>query len=318
MITDWKYIENQFTTATRDNLKKALKLSNYHDAALSKLKDEDPAWLPIYTRYHPMHVEYVQKYNLWKSAGGAQEGETLNVEQLLKTSYEKIYDWDLDIQKQYKKTTPRYKSIFPNGRKPFYQGSIDEQINAYNTLSQNIGADATLATVRAEVDTTYGELDAARDKQEAAKGSTKGESGNVDTAARHVMIMQYRNMAFTLDNYYNERDAYCNRIFDLPLLRNLEQKKFTGTLDINEVEPVLIHTFAEDDEIWLSAQPAYPVEFYLATTPGGNNSTALVVKTAEVSKITAADFGITNYGTHRYLTAVNVSGAETHYVVELK
>jgi len=34
METTWKYLINQFIVATRDNYKKALKLSNYHDAAL--------------------------------------------------------------------------------------------------------------------------------------------------------------------------------------------------------------------------------------------------------------------------------------------
>lgn len=318
MAEIWKPLENQFLNATRDNFKKALKLSNYHDAALKKLSDEDPAWLPIYNRYHPLHLVYVQKYNNWKSADGIQQGETLNVEQLLESSYEKIYDWDLDIQKIYKKTTPRYKTIFPKGRKPFYKGSIDEQINAYATLSENIGSDAALALIKADVDTTYSRLDDARDTQEGAKGTTKGVVGEVETARRHIMVMQYRNMSYTLDNHYEQREALCNRIFDLPLLRNLEQKRFTGTLDPAENEGVLIHTFAEDDEIWISAQEAYPVAFYLATTANGTNSTPVIITNAEISKIEASAFGITNYGTHRYLTAVNQSGAETHYVVELK
>jgi hypothetical protein len=33
--------------------------------------------------------------------------------------------------------------------------------------------------------------------------------------------------------------------------------------------------------------------------------------------ITTAAFGVTNYGTHRYLTAVNSHLVELHYVVEL-
>ena len=77
-MENWKYIDNQFLIATRNNFLKALKISNYHDAALLMAQANEPLFIPIYTRYHPLHMQFVQKYNDWKSGGGSQEGETLN------------------------------------------------------------------------------------------------------------------------------------------------------------------------------------------------------------------------------------------------
>ncbi len=317
-MTNWKYLDNQFAVATRNNYKKALKLSNYHDAALQLAAATDPVFVPIRDRYHPLHLIYVNKYTTWKSAGGVQEGGTLNLEQLLTTAVQKISDWDVTIQVVYKKTTPRYKTIFPNGRKPFNKGGLDSRINAFNELSANIGADAALAAVKTEVDATYTLLDNARDQQEGAKGDIKVSSGGVNTARLDIMNMQYRNMAFVLDNFFANRQTICEALFDLPTLRENEQRTFTGTLSIAENEAVLVHTFMADDEIRLKLNGDGPVSFYLGSTAGATDSTAIIRTTNQDLKALAADFGITDYHLHRYLTAVNNSGVETHYLVEVE
>ncbi len=83
MNTTWKYLVIQFLSVTNGNYKKAVKLSNYHDAALRAKAAQDPLLIPIYNRYHVLHLLLIKEYNLWKSAGGIQEGQTLNVEQML-------------------------------------------------------------------------------------------------------------------------------------------------------------------------------------------------------------------------------------------
>lgn len=323
MEQNWKYIDNQFLVATRDNFLKALKLSNYHDATLQMAQASDPGMVILYNRYHPLHLVFVQKYNDWKSAGGSQEGETLNVSQQLTIAYAKMDAWDVAIQVVYPKTTPRYKSIFPNGRKPFNQGGITSRVNAYLTLSQNIGADPALATVKAEVDATYLVLDTARDLQEGAKANTKIDSAGVDTARINIMDMQYRNMAFILDNYYNDREVICNALFDLQTLRDLQQSIFTGTLEIDENKAILTRTFVANDDLSLEitsteVDPAFPVNFYLASSPNGIDSSAIQVSVnAGKLNIKASAFGIADYGTHRHLTALNNSGKEVQYEVIL-
>lgn len=318
MEQEFKYVGNQFDTATKRSFKKAVKLSNYHDAALQSASVANPALLPLYNRYHPLHLALENQYNLWKSKGGSQEGETLNVKQLLKLARAKMQGWDVAIQLVYAKTTPRYKAIFPNGRKPFDRGSVDERINAYNTLSQNIGADAALSTVKTEVDTVYTGLDNARTGQQGSKAVTKISSTDLETARLDAMNMQYRNMGWIMDNLFDSREALAKVLFDLETLRDLDQTIFTGTLTPLELEPVLTHTFLADDEIRLKNTGAATIDFYLASTAGGKNSKEVSVLPGEETTVAMSAFAPDNYGTHRYLTASNGSSSvETHYLVEL-
>jgi len=97
------------------------------------------------------------------------------------------------------------------------------------------------------------------------------------------------------------------------------------TENTSENEAILIHTFLADDELQLEIIAATPpppstmVQFYLATTPGGTDSTAVAVEAnVAPTSITAAAFGIINYATHRYLTAINTNAMQLKYVVELE
>jgi hypothetical protein len=316
METVWSFIINMFINATRTSYKKALKLSNYHDSALATASATDPGILLIYNRYHPLHIQFITKYNEWVSAGGSQEGQTLNVIQQVKLAKLKIDIWDVAIQVLYPKNTPRYKAIFPDGRKPFNRGGVDMNINAFNILSLNIGADPALATIKTEVDATYLLLDTARDNQEGAKATKIHGSGNVENARIAIMTMQYRNAAWILDNFYDQRESMCSTLIDLQTLRDKQQKLFTLTLAPGETKAVLTRTFVADDELRLKVDGNGPVAFYLASTPGGTNSTAVIRNSNQDQKAILSEFGITDYGTHRHLTAVNQSGVETHIEVE--
>lgn len=319
MENKWKYLDNQFVINTNGNYKKAMKLSNYHDSALQAASATEPLLVPVYNRYHPLHLSLVKEYNEWKSAGGAQEGQTLNLAQQLSVGVSRIDIWDPQIQILYPKTTPRYRSIFPTGRKVFTKGSIDERINAFNTLSMNIGADVALAAVKAEVDTTYTTLDGARDSQEAAKGTTKAESDQVDAARIAAMNMQYRNLGFVMDNFFLTLDGMAAQLFDQQTLRDHRQTVFTGTLDPGETEPVLVHTFLADDELKLKSNGNAKIRFYLASTSGGTDSAYIEINENEERTILVSAFGALDLGIHRHLTAINQSAAETtQYIVTLE
>jgi hypothetical protein len=319
METTWKYLQNQFLTATADNYKKAMKMSNYHDTILKTTMDNnpsDPDYATLYNRYNPLHIEMDVAYNQWKNAGGQQEGQTLNVNQLLKLLIGKVDKWDRKVQDAFEKNTPEYKAIFPNGRAPFNSGEKDERIEALETLGIALTPHATLATVKTEVDTFYLQLEQARDAQLSAKGLNKGLADVVNLKRINAMEMQYANLGFLINKFYTTPELI-EIFFELEQLRESPQVFFTGTLDPAETEPVLVHTFIADDQLRLKANGAGPIAFYLATTSGGINSTAVTVAANEETTIPASAFGITNYGAHRYLTAVNQSGVETHYEVTL-
>jgi hypothetical protein len=331
MKKPWQYIVNQFVNSTNENYTKAFKLSNYHDAYLNKMQTENPTetdWAILYNRYHPFHLQYVSIYTAWKNAGGQRSGQTLNLDQLLELLITKVNKWDALIQTidSFEKGTPNYLSIFPQGRFPFNSGGKTQRVEAVNVLVQNMAAYAAIpVSTRTLVSDFYTLLDTARDTQEGAKGGTKLKSQEVDQKRIAVMTEQFRDLGFLI-NKFAEQPKFIAPFFDLNVLRESRQTEFTSTLDPMENEAVLIHTFAADDELQLQVTAApssgtplpIPVEFYLATTANGTDSTVVsVVPKAAAITITAADFGITDYAAHRYLTVVNPNVVECRYVVEL-
>ena len=324
MKKPWHYVINQFTSVTRNNFKKALKLSNYHDAALNRVQTDDPMdpdWALLYNRYHPFHLDYVAAYTAWKNAGGQQEGQTLNIDQFLELLVNRVNKWDALVQVEtgFEKGTPNYKAIFPNGRAAFNRGAKTARVEAVNVLGQSLASYPPMAAVKLLVDGFYAQLDGARDVQEGAKGSTKNKSQELELQRLETMTEQYRDLGFMI-NKVADQPQLIEALFDLNVLREGRQTSFTGTLAPMETEAVLIHTFLADDELILkiSALPDTHVLFYLATTPGGTDSTAVQVESnVAATTIEAAAFGITDYGTHHYLTVVNPNASEAHYVVEL-
>lgn len=319
METEWKYLQNQFLTTTRDNYKKAVKLSNYHDADLNAKKATEPLLVPIYNRYHPLHLTLVAEYNGWKSAEGSQRGKTEALKQLLNDTYDNNMDsWDVAVQNVFLKGTPDYKAIFPNGRKPFTKGSIDDRINAYDTLAQNMNPYAALAATMALVAAAYTDLDIARDRQEGAKGTVKTGSGKVEAARVAAMTMQWRDLGFSMDAFWDKLD-YIESMFDLDTLRTKRQTHFTGTLDPSENEAVVIRTMLGDDVIKAKSNGNAIIRLYLASTPNGTNSDFVEVLANEEKTFTVSDFNVPNYGTHRYLTVVNMNVSETtQYIIDLE
>lgn len=320
MKNKWIYLGNQFENATIGSYKKAVQLSNYHDADLETKMANEPLLIPIYNRYHPLHLVLIDEYNAWKSAGGSQEGQTLNLEQMLDLAYSKMPLWDLNIQSAgptFMKGTPNYKAVFMNGRAPFIAGSIDDRVNAYDTLVKNMAPFAPLAATMALVAAVYTTLNTARDTQLGAKGSLKTGSGKVEAARVDAMIMQWRNLGFSMDAFW-DKPMYIESMFDVQTLRESRQSIFTGTLDPSENEAVLVHTFLADDELRIKNSGNADTYFYLATQDNGTDSDPVKVIANTEVVIAISDFGTLNLGTHRYLTAVNQSSSDTtQYEVEV-
>lgn len=318
MESPWSFTINTFAIATRDSYAKAYRLSNYHDAALSKLTATYPALQVLYDRYHPLHIAFTDKYNKLHSAGGVQKGQSLNVRQQLKLALDKLDIWDITIQLTHRKKSPRYKELFPRGHKPFRRGGLDSRINAFDVLSRTIGNEPALAALKAEIDASYQLLDNARDTQESAKGTRKQRSGNLKTACRDIMNMQYRNACWVADNFFDNRESMCNALFDLQALRDRRQRHFTATLKAHSTKAVLVRTFIASDKLQLKLDSEGSVTFYLATVRGGINSTPVILLSNEDKEITVSEFGISDYSKHRYLTVVNEGGEVVKVVVEVR
>jgi len=266
-MRNWIFETNPFLNASDNSYLKALKLSTYHDSALSAAQS-DPFILGLYTSYHPVHLKLKTDYDAWKAKGGMQQGETLNLDQLLSMlSHTKIQGWDNRIQIVYPQNTPEYKKLMPGRRGPFQTGTQEQRLHAVQTLSVVIGADTALATLKTEIDSFYTQLDNAYTKQKQSLNTTKNEGSALEKSRVAMCTSQYANLGALMQKFASSPTGI-EPFFDLKTLRSAQQAFFTGQLKAGEIFTIVKHTFSEGDEIYLNNKGVAPLDFYLSPAKG--------------------------------------------------
>jgi len=318
MPKPWHFTVDQFVNSTKKNFKKAMGLSNYsHAYMLNKMNVEpgDPDWATFFGWIDPGHQSMVGDYTKLATERALRKGHTASLDQLLAALPNEAEDWEYIVLGEYKKGTPEYISIFPNGRAPFGKGSKDARIQAVKTLGENLAPHAALAGLKTTVDDHYTTLDNSRDTQLGTKGDVAALSANLDASRIVAMRNLYRLLGGLIAKYY-QTPGLIAPFFDLALLRDIRQTLWTATLDSGESRNLFTRTFVMDDELRIELQGPGPVALYLASSPGGTDSDPVITPGNTEHTIVVTAFNVSNYGAHRYLTAVNQSGAETHLEVE--
>ena len=316
----WHFTINQFLVATRNNYKKALTLSIEHDLRQKSCMENnpgDPDYVLAYNRYHPLHEALQMAYVQWKSQGGMQKGDTLSVRQLLKLLPGKINTIDRKIQDVHEKGSARYKQLFPHYHKPFYRGSIDERISAVNALSKTMGDEPALAALKIMADNAYDALLASKAEQTGAKSITSVKSSQMETARINAMVCQYQNVGFYINKFPTQPERI-ESLFDVSTLTNPEQVIWRGQLDAGEIHPLMVHTFYPGDIIRIKGIGPADIKAYLASTPGGTDSIAVLITANHSLKFDVTKFEVSDHAVHRYLTLVNTSETDdTRFFVQL-
>ncbi len=271
----WSFTQNPILHATDGSYQLGMQLSTFHDSALNAAKT-DPFILPLYNSYHPLHLAYKSAYEAWVAQGGLQQGETLNLSQLLLLlSNTKIKAWDIAIQNVYAQNTTQYTKLLPNRRTPFQTGSQQNKINAVNGLSIAIGGNTALATVKMDVDAFYKQLDLALTTQKGSKSNTATMSGNLETARVNFCIGQYSNIGAFIQKYAATPEKI-NQFFDLQGIRNGHQTLFTGLVATQAAYTIVKHTFGATDQLNLLNSGTTQLKFYLSQTKDANPPAAVV------------------------------------------
>lgn len=302
----WHYLDNQFLSQTRNNFKKSVKLSNYHNSVLNAMRISQPLLEPIYTRYHTLHIALKNSYVKWKHSVNLQKNKTDILEDLLESTYKKVNDWDTAIRSALTFESSDYNFVFSESRKPFLRGTILQKVLAYKQLSIRLTSFVALAATKAEVEAAYLALNVAHNAQEGAKASVKTNSSAVEDARKAAMVMQWRNLGFSMDAFSDNLN-FIESLFDIDTLRSRPQTVFTGILDANKKKAIFIRTLLKDDKIMLNNDGDAEIRFYFSNIKGGTHS--LPVSIAPHTKITVlmSVFNVPDYGTYRHFTAVNQS-----------
>ena len=302
----WIYLQNPFFNCTKNNYKKAVKISTYTDAQLFA-KSTDPFYGPMYTAYHPLHLALVSTYNIWKAQGGTQKGSTVTITDLLaQLSPEKSGIWSRAVQLLHPIGSAIYTAIFPMKMFPFYRGTKLARINAVSQLEIALTGKVGLETTLTDVTAFAGALGTANISQTGNIGNTTNASTNVETARANAMVMLYNILGQGIAHFAATPNMV-TVLFNLNVIRNNMQTIFTGTLKRSFFETIAQRTFALDDTIDATNDGGAILGFYLAENAGQGPAGYTVVRVlcAKTDTLKVSDF--VGNTTNNFLSVVNLS-----------
>jgi hypothetical protein len=218
----WIFLSNTFFVQTQESMKNALSLAQDHLAKLTA-SESDATIATLKANYLPAHNNFVTAYNLLQSKLGLYKGKTQTTEEALEElSQVKINEWRGQVFPIYNEGTANATAIFPQGRRPFQQGTYEQRIEAvaalYNTLA-TFTTEPALINLGDIVQSYYNNLLAVRALQQNDEGSTNVLRENLRLAHINLCNALYANLGGLMQKYATNTDAIAG-FFDLSLLRD--------------------------------------------------------------------------------------------------
>ena len=288
MRRQWIYLQNPFNTLTIDNNNLAVLISAFHYAALDAAK-ADAFFNTLYLAYQPVHDNLLVAYDNWKSTGNLKQGVTLTLKQLIALLRStKIKNWDIAIQNVYEQNSVTYKALLPHRRKQFQNGQHLTRINAVKTLALNIGNDAALASIKADAETFYAQLEVAYNNQKNKKTQTTISSNTLETARTATCNQLYTHLGLLIAHFATNPDEAA-AFFDLKNIRTTHQRVFKRNIKPVAIALLTKHTFNADDFITLKNTGNTQLQFYLAhnkTAQPGATFVTLPANTEQTINVT--------------------------------
>lgn len=221
--------QNFIENVTFDNDKLALEIFNQHDSLLhGGIASADI--LLMYNFFHPFKMTYSDAYTAWTTLRGQGTGGTQSFTDLLNNlSSVRIRKWDIAVQQIYDQSTPAYRNLLPNRRKPFQTGTYGSRINAVSSFLTAITDDAALFDLQDEVTIFLGQLVAARDGQVGGFGAIEAAATTLETARVAAAQAMFKNYGSLVVKFYMTPQGISDYM-PTELLQNKQQSTFTGHL----------------------------------------------------------------------------------------
>ncbi len=245
----WTYEENSMLNVTVNNYDLMFKISEAHLNALIAGSD-NPVIAFCMKRYQPFHDIFEQLNTSWKNSGGLQKQDTMTVTQLLALTTKKLNGWQPAITTVFPIDSPGYLHLFPQGRRTFNTGSIENRIQAFSTLAEALKPTAALAAVYAEVLAHWTQLHDERSGQQQSKTNTGTGSSNVEAARINCADEMYHNLGDIMGLYYKDRSRI-GGYYPLELIRQHDQVEYHRQVKPATTIFIVKHTFAAADQITL-------------------------------------------------------------------
>lgn len=187
--TIWSYLFNPFAGLSGRNTKQFYFFGRDH---LDKLANQasDPDIAPLHIRIKPLFDAFEASYIKVDTNTGNYRTRTATIENLMSELNTKARRWDIGVQNIYDETSPEYQGIFTDRRAPFNTGAYDDRIRAVQTLIQRMAGYPLLASISADVQAFYTQINTARSAQQGFE--------NNDQLFRRLLLVDSQKLALEM------------------------------------------------------------------------------------------------------------------------
>jgi hypothetical protein len=315
MERNWIYVSNPILKATNNWYSNAFRVSVFHLAAL-EARQSDPLVATMLATYHPIHETYVEAYSAWRSHGGTQKSQTVNLKKIVTQLRKKIIQWDVFIQTKYAEGTPEYVKLLPHNRIPFQRGAHLKRLIALTDLNELVAADASLTAIKDDVHEAFTEFSEAFEEQAMAKTATSKTSEDVEKARVAMCGAQFANYGGLIQKYSLVPEEV-ERFFDLEHIRRKLQDVFTHLLKHNETRCIVKRKVKEDASIELSNTGNTELFFFRGNKKDAHaGAVGVVVAAGDTVTVPASQLGDAAH--HFYIIRNNDSAHDGSFEVYFK
>ena len=230
---DWNVTVNLFETTTRRRFPALHGLVEDHYAKCGGAVQREPGdadFLVMRDRITAARAAWGEAYTAWQVARGRYKGRTRRMQELLaKLRGEHIGTWDVMVsatevmERKWLPGTPGHTGLFPQGRRPFQQGAIDERIASVETLALGLARIPAMSGVHGLVEAFAGVLREARDTQQEAEAEVDMLSTELENQRRSAAVVLQKNLARLMEKYA-ETPQFILTFFDLKDVRGRRRK----------------------------------------------------------------------------------------------
>ncbi len=213
---DWIYLVNPFDQLTRKNRKLLLEIAEHHMNALEA--GDDMVLNALLERTKLPFNHFKAEYGRWHATRSIAKGSTKRTDQLVvELRGSKIQEWNAPILKDFGYESPDYKALFPKGRRPFQQGSVENRIKAVGELAITLEKYPQYKTIQLDALDFFERFNKVRSLQYQKDDQIDGISQEVDTTRKPLVDLLYRNLGVLID-HYNGSGKEVGRYFPVTII----------------------------------------------------------------------------------------------------
>lgn len=304
----WIFTGNTFESQTRESSKRMYLLAADHRAKLQN-QMADPEIAAMLTELDTAYPAFVQARMLWQVASGTYKGKTQMFEEKMKDLLRvQLPKWEGRVFNEYPEGTGTATEIFPDKRRPFYEGTYEDRVNAVSALANKLLEYPALAATQTEVAAFSTDMHALRDLQQNKEGAATAAASTMEEKRILLAVTMYGILGLLMHKYKENRHRI-NDFYDLTLLRDTgkEPALIEGEVGAGKVENIDVSdlNISAGTEITIrnTSQSGSILRFYFALLPTDTPGVVQqIVPPDTLVKVTAAELG---YGTFNYFNVYN-------------